>query len=89
MTTHEALEIMRNNQKEKGTKMIKVINIYGKRIVVDQIHSYFMDEGNDEVIVVCDDQAYNFQYSKKLMGVLDSLFDVYNPDLTISRNEYS
>ena len=89
MTSKEALAIAKmKNIQQKETAMIKAINIYGKRIIVDQIHSYLMDEENDEVILFCNDQAYTFPYSKKLMNVLDSLFDVFTPDLTKGREVY-
>ena len=59
----------------------KVINIYGKRIVVDHIHSYYHSSEDNEITVFCLDQAYNFPYTGKLMSILDSLFDMYTPNV--------
>jgi hypothetical protein len=55
----------------------KVICIEGKRLVVDQIHSYFHDREDNEIIVYCMDQAFNFVYTSSLMKNLDDYFDIH------------
>jgi hypothetical protein len=55
----------------------EVICIEGKRLIVDQIHSYFHDREDHEIIVYCMDQAFNFEYTPSLMKALDDYFTVH------------